>query len=77
MHYSVRFRTRLSFTILGSTLLPPLLPQILEQAVPLPNTAEPKKAVSGAAATSSGSEAPAGKTGQKKVPKWFKIGQKK
>jgi len=63
---------------LGSALPPPLLPQILEQAIPLPDTVVPKKPVTGASSTtgSSGSKPSTGTIGKKKVPKWFKIGQK-
>lgn len=63
----------------GTVLPPPLLPQILQQAVPLPGTAEADRnaanSVSSASATPSRPKIPS--TGEKKIPKWFKIGQKK
>jgi len=59
----------------SSALPPPLLPQILEQAIPLPDAVVPKKPVSSTTGSSS-SKPSTGATGKKKVPKWFKIGQK-
>lgn len=61
----------------GTTLPPPLLPQILEQAVGLPGSAdaeEPAAEDLAAAPKPTPRQPTAASTGEKKVPKWFKMG---
>ncbi|KAF8322565.1 hypothetical protein DL93DRAFT_2162695 [Clavulina sp. PMI_390] len=60
----------------NTNLPPPLLPQILEQAVALPGTAE-AEAEQGNGTSTSATPKPkpsASSGGEKKVPKWFKMG---
>lgn len=53
---------------------PPLLPQLLEKSVPLPTPGAERE--QGASSTASKPK-PSASSLEKKVPKWFKIGQKK
>ncbi|KDQ15873.1 hypothetical protein BOTBODRAFT_274668 [Botryobasidium botryosum FD-172 SS1] len=63
----------------STTAPPPLLPAILERAVPLPTPQFDDANLDTANSKDSKGKAKAGGTsqGEKKIPKWFKMGQKK